>query len=195
MKEIKISPGNSKLGRIPNTSVIPVSDCKDGVPCKDKCYALKAWKQYPNVRSAWTNNSKLWRDDPYEARSSVIRQLKRMKKVKYFRIHVAGDFINQTHLDVWSSIARRFPAIKFRAFTKRFDLNYGFIPANLIIGFSMWPGCKDRPPKIYDNMPKAWVQDGTETRIPQYSILCMDDCNTCKVCWDNPPRHIHFDIH
>ena len=192
---IKISPGNSKLGNIPNTSVIPVTDCKDDVPCADKCYAMKAWKQYPNVRAAWTHNSEEWKKDPLEAAKSVVYQLRKKKNLKYFRIHVAGDFMDQTHLDMWSYIAKRLPSVKFRAFTKRFDLNYGFIPQNLLIGFSMWPGCKDEPPKMYNYIPRAWVQDGTETRIPKGSVECNDDCNECKICWDNPPKNLHFDIH
>lgn len=192
---IKISPGNSKLGSIPNTSVIPITDCRNDAPCHDKCYAMKAWKQYPNVRNAWRSNSDQWKRDGMAAAKSVVYQLRKKKSLPYFRIHVAGDFINQEHLDWWIYIARKLPDTKFKAFTKRWDLQYGFISQNLLIGFSMWPGWSEMPPKVYAHMPKAWVKDGIETRIPNASVLCSNDCTNCKICWDDPPDNLYFKIH
>jgi hypothetical protein len=190
--DIKLSVGNKKLGSIMNTSVVPVADCKRDAPCKKKCYALKAWRQYPNVRKAWSHNSQLWKTSPTEAANSVVRQLKAKRKpAKYFRINVAGDFINQTHLDAWKAIARICTETKFRAFTKRWDLDYQRSPTNLIIGWSMWPGCEDTAPEG----ARAWVQDGTETRIPRGAVECKNDCSICKVCWDNPPHDLWFHIH
>jgi hypothetical protein len=192
LTNITLSPGNSKLGRIPNTSVVPVLDCKIDAPCKDKCYALKAFHQYANVRNAWLRNSLIWRKYPIRAVESIINQLSRKQKpVKYFRIHVAGDFIYQKHLDGWKTIARFFPETKFRAFTKRFDLDYSDKPDNLFIGFSMWPGCEDTAPEGM----RVWVQDGTETRIPKSSFKCKNDCSKCKRCWDNPPKNLCLKMH
>jgi hypothetical protein len=158
---------------------------------------MKAWKQYPNVRAAWTHNSEQWKSDPLGSAKNIVAQLRAKKSLKYFRIHVAGDFMNQTHLDMWSYIAGRLPSVKFRAFTKRFDLNYGFCPQNLIIGFSIWPGCKDMPPKMYDDTHfKAWVQDGTEKRIPKNARECKDDCSVCKYCWEQDAKDdIYFKLH
>lgn len=59
---ICVSNGNSKLGSIPNISLIPGKDCGD-VPCKAQCYALKAWKQYPETRAAWKRNSRTAHDN------------------------------------------------------------------------------------------------------------------------------------
>jgi len=183
--EIKISPGNSKLGSIPNTSVIPVKDCGNCSSCKDSCYALKAWKQYPNVREAWTNNSELWHNFPFKATDSVIRWFRKRKKpVPYFRIHVAGDFIGQNHLDMWIHIAKMFPETQFKAFTKRFDLDYVYVPQNFNVGFSMWPGMP-KPIKQTPSVVFAWVQDGTETRIPSNAFRCLNDCSICKHCWES----------
>lgn len=189
---INLSPGNSKLGRIPNTSVVPVHDCKEDAPCKNKCYALKAWRQYPHVRRAWTENSIIWRTDPEQAVNSIITQLKNKRTpCKYFRINVAGDFIDQIHLNGWIKIAQTLPETKFRAFTKRWDLDYRNKPKNLIIGWSMWPGCKDTAP---DGV-RAWVQDGTETRIPKNAFKCNNDCSSCKFCWVNSGRDVWFKMH
>jgi hypothetical protein len=191
---IKISPGNSKLGSIMNTSVRPVLDCAKNVPCKKDCYALKAWKQYPATRQAWTHNSNEWTQDCTGSRDNIIHQLKAKKTPpKYFRIHVAGDFINQRHLDAWKYIASKCPETKFRAFTKRQELDYGDCPDNLMIGFSMWPGAKVTIPKHINFT--AWVQDGTEDRIPGDARLCKNDCSKCKYCWDVAVKDVYFKIH
>jgi len=52
---VKISNGNTKLGRIPNISLPPIKACGKDVPCKSDCYALKAYRQYPATRKAWMN--------------------------------------------------------------------------------------------------------------------------------------------
>jgi hypothetical protein len=127
-----------------------------------------------------------------QAANSIIRQLKNKRvPYRYFRINVAGDFINQNHLDGWIEIARACPETKFRAFTKRWDLDYRGKPDNLIIGWSMWPGCEDTAPAG----ARAWVQDGTEKRIPTTAVECKNDCSICKICWDNPPNDLWFHIH
>src|SRR5210317_1681177 len=95
--EVKISPKNSKLGKIPNVSTIPVKDCGDCDHCRSDCYALKAWRQYPAVRKAWGNNSKAFRQDSAAAVAQVTDYLLK-KKPRFFRIHVAGDFLDQTHV-------------------------------------------------------------------------------------------------
>jgi hypothetical protein len=60
-------------------------------------------------------------------------------------------------------VARAFPGIQFLAFTKMHHLDYSSAPKNLTVVFSMFPGM----PKPKANMPIAWVQDGTEKRIPE----------------------------
>jgi len=45
--KISISDKNSKLGKIPNISLTPIASCPNCSTCKSKCYALKAYRQYP----------------------------------------------------------------------------------------------------------------------------------------------------
>jgi len=189
---IKLSKGNAKLGGIYNTSVRPILDCKKNVPCRHKCYARKAWRQYPNVRAAWRHNSRAWKEDPIGSAKSVIRQLEGKSNITYFRIHVGGDFMDKQHLDMWKIIAHRLPSIKFLAFTKRYDLNYGFIPQNLKITFSMWPG--EAEPVTEYAFNKAWVQNGQESRIPLGAHKCPGSCTSCKHCWESD-RDVYFKIH
>jgi hypothetical protein len=190
---IKISYGNSKIGRIPNTSVRPVIDCARNVPCREKCYALKSWKMYPNVKVAWSANANLWKLDYVKAADSIVDQLHKMRKPpRYFRVHVAGDFMNQLHLNCWKYIALMCPQTTFMAFTKKFNLSYAGLPNNLVIRASMWPGWEDKAPK---RMSRGWVQDGTEGRIPNGAIECKGSCDVCHVCWDKPKQDVWFKIH
>ena len=74
-KEITISLANSKLGKIPNISGVPVKDCINCKECRKDCYALKAYNQYPAVRKAWLSNSKLIRhnlDKAYKDNHTIV---------------------------------------------------------------------------------------------------------------------------
>ena len=190
---VKISPKNSKLGKIPNISLIPIKDCGDCDHCKSDCYAVKAWRQYPNVRTAWKGNSQAFRNDPAAAMLEVHKYLEK-KNPRFFRIHVAGDFLNQAHVAVWIKCAESFPNTKFLAFTKMANLNYSDTPDNLTIIHSQWPG---RDVTSQQSGTRAWVQDGTETRIPADAIECPGHCDDCGLCWTLPNigRDVFFHSH
>lgn len=175
---IHISKGNSKVGKIPNISLIPVRDCGNCSACKDKCYALKAWVQYPGVRKAWGDNSEAFREFPLASCAEAYTYIKK-HNVPYFRIHVAGDFLNQRHLDSWGIIGFLTPDTQYMVNTKMFDLDYTLLPKNIHVRFSMWPG----QPIPESTLPKAWLDDGTDTRIPQDAIECSGYCDSCLECY------------
>jgi hypothetical protein len=196
-----ISKGNSKLGKIPNVSLIPIKDCKNCKFCSKDCYALKSWKMYPNARKAWTENSKLAHTNITMYFNNIIAFILK-DKPKYFRWHVAGDILNQIYLNRMILIAHCFPKTRFLCFTKRFDLdyqNYGFsypnIPNNLAIFFSMWSGMKK--PKKIKGINFTWCQDGTEKRIPKNAIYCQGNCSNCKTCWHLKDANVDvvFNLH
>jgi hypothetical protein len=78
------------------------------------------------------------------------------------------------HHRVWN------PSTIFLAFTKRYDLEYSEIPENLTIIFSMWPGVPDTAPRGF---PRAWMQDGTEDRVPDDALESPGICHNCGMCW------------
>ena len=190
-----ISNGNSKLGAIPNISLIPGRDCGD-VPCKRECYALKAWKQYRETRAAWTHNSKLAHGNPDRYFAQLSDYLTR-KSPAWFRWHVAGDILDQSYLDSMKSIAMQFPGTRFLAFTKRQDLYYSDLPSNLAIVFSMWPGWGSEEKARSSGLPIAWMQDSTEGRVPANAIECPGSCENCAMCWNlkRIGRDVVFDKH
>ena len=194
--QIAVSAGNSKLGAaIPNVSLIPIKDCGNCEQCRTDCYALKAWRQYKPTRAAWTRNSKAFRADPVAACQQIHDWLaKKRKRPEFFRIHVAGDFLNQSAVNAWSNLAADNADIKFLAFTKMHALDYSTIASNMTVVHSMWPGLADTAP---NGASRAWLQDGTETRIPQDAIHCPGNCADCGMCWELPSigRDVYFTIH
>ncbi len=176
--QIKISKGNSKIGKIPNISLVPIKDCGNCSYCREKCYARKAYRQYPNVRKNWDANSEAFRENVVEAMIMVSDYLTR-HPTDYFRIFVAGDFLNQQNVNAWSTLCMMHSKTDFMVNTKMFNLDYSYIPNNMHLRFSMWPG----QPNPNIKMARAWVQDGTEMRIPADAIDCSGSCEECLICY------------
>lgn len=188
---IHISLGNSKLKNIPNINLPPVISCPKGIPCaNEQCYALKSYRMYPNVRKAWDTNLQTYNSNPTKYFNLINDFLKKKKKVRRFRWHSSGDIQDQFYLDNMIDIANNFPKIKFLCFTKRHDLNYINIPLNLSIRISLWPGLN--VPNL--NLPKAWLDDGRETRLPNNGFQCLGSCSKCAYCW-NGKRDVIFKKH
>lgn len=179
MIKISISEGNTKMGSIPSVSLVPVLDCANCNECRKSCYALKAFRMYQATRDAYSRNSKLAHSDLDEYSRQVMGYIER-KRPKYFRWHVAGDILNQEHAEKIILIAVAFPGTKFLCFTKRHDLQFKGLPKNLTVVLSCWPGM---PLPKNRSLPRAYMQDGTEKRIPHGARECPGSCEDCKLCY------------
>ncbi len=191
MQLINISPGNTKLGSIPSISLLPGVDCGNCGHCIKSCYARKLCRLRPQVVRAWEKNSKLAR----EIQTLYFIQLcswLRWNHPEKFRFHVGGDILDQKYLDYMKRLARIFPGTRFLAFTKMFHLSYKGLPPNLRIRFSRWPG--DGRVRRKRGIPFAWMQDGTEKRMPKNSLLCGGGCEDCSLCWHDQ-RDVVFRKH
>ena len=186
---MKISKGNSKLGAIPNISLTPIKSCANCSSCRKDCYALKAYRQYPATRKAWDHNLAQARRDPDQYFHGVYQYI-RGKSPAFFRWHVSGDILSQGYLASMSAIADSCPGTTFLCFTKRHDLDYSRVPDNLVMRFSIWPGMA-LPKQAF---PFAWLQDGTETRIPKTAIKCPGSCENCKACFTST-KDVYFNKH
>lgn len=190
-----VSSSNSKIGKIGNVSLTPVKSCRNCAGCKAQCYAMKAYRQYTGTRASWDSNFELARTDR-AAYFAMVRSwiAKRKKPPRFFRWHVAGDILDQNYVTGMCDIARQFPETRFLAFTKRYDLNYSGRPGNLEVVFSAWPGM---PIKRARGIQVAWVQDGTENRIPDNAVLCTGNCEACGMCWDlaKSKHDVYFHLH
>jgi hypothetical protein len=107
-------------------------------------------------------------------------------KPRLFRWHVAGDILNSEYLHGMCRIAGANPRTHFLAFTKAFEIvnryeDHKAVPGNLVIVFSAWPGMTFLNPRSHR---VAWMQDGTETRVPEDAIECPGNCESCGMCYE-----------
>lgn len=183
-----ISPGNRKLGAIMNISTTPVLCCPKGVPCaREGCYALKAYRLYPATRKAWARNARIATTNSKSYFSQIARIIADQRPW-YFRWGVAGDILNIEYLHGMCEIAEHNLRTRFLAFTKAFDIvneyeNTVALPRNLALIFSAWPGMRIANPNAHRI---AWMQDGTEHRVPENAIRCPGNCETCGMCFELP---------
>lgn len=205
MLKVKLSKGNSKMGRVMSVSLPPVKSCGAALPCFKNCYARKIGRIRPVVDRAWESNWRLAMTD----RNSYFEQIRAALEKEFtplFRWHVAGDIPDFAYLYNMFLTAELFPDTKFLAFTKKYDLIRLHVkhPAptwlprsNLSIILSMWPGL-DVPPAVFKRFPKAWMRDkkDPDKRIPENAVTCDGGCEKCGLCWGMGPRdNIVFDKH
>ncbi len=183
---ITVSEGNTKTGAVASLSLPCFKTCAHDAPCLDDCYAWNNVCSFrPSVRKAWQKNLDSFIASPAKYMMALQNWLKK-RNPAFFRYNIGGDIPNALYLDIMGEIAKRFPDTKFLAFTKKYWLvehnrrAWGR-PDNLTIVFSAWPG---HPlPDYAKNYGIAWMQDGTEDRVPANAIQCPGMCDSCGMCW------------
>lgn len=192
---------NSKLKTIAAWNLLPVVTC-GGKKCPG-CYAVKNclchggdMEKNPCLK-AWAENTAFMfeceRNKDYTPFIEKMSEYLEKYDGAFFRIHASGDFFSVLYLAAWAEIVQRFPHIRFLAFTKQFrtleKYDAAYTPmwtvGNISVLLSMWPGVEI--PAGLSHYRRAWVQDGTETRIPKKAFHCPGDCSTCNagipICW------------
>lgn len=187
MSEVKISPGNSKLGSIPSVSLPSVITCIQ-CGCQAKCYAKRIENLRPNVAKAYAANYEILTTKPdiywREVEASIMMS-------RFFRFHVSGDIVDNVYLAHMIEIAERNPHCEILCFTKKYEivnqhLDFGgTIPKNLHIILSAWVGLEMVNPF---SLPEAHVRyrDGTTTARDD-AKECSGNCSECAItdggCW------------
>ena len=161
----------------------PDGSCPANAPCwNDGCSARRVLRLRPRPKASYAANLEFWRSDAkaFEASLSGWIGWRAPERFRYFAF---GDIPDEAFLAAMVRIATRFSKTKFLVFTKRHDMvGRNTYPENLRIRLSMWP----RWGRIGDNgYARAWLQDGTETRIPENAIECSKKCVDCFACWDS----------
>ena len=187
MANVKISPGNSKLGAIPSVSMPSIKTCRK-CDCQKKCYAHRLERIRKSVREAYQHNYEVLQENPdiywREVEAAVML-------ARFFRFHVSGDIINTDYLTHMVDIAARNKHCQILCFTKRYEIvnEYiglnGSLPNNLHMIFSGWVGLEMVNPFF---LPEAHVRyrDGSTTaRAGAHE--CGGNCSECAVteggCW------------
>ena len=208
----KMSHGNKKL--VPNDdvkfliwSLPPVETCpfRTGL-CERFCYAKKAWKQYPNVRAAWTRNYNATHAETFvsEMIDTIEHELNRpsVKAAKQLvvRIHESGDFYSKEYAEKWLKIASHFeniPKVKFMAYTKSVVFFHGErIPKNMTVRFSLWADTDAIQSNMADclGLPIYTAVETFTTETKKERCECVD-CGTCRKCWSGAIELLKCEIH
>lgn len=140
---------------------------------------MRLYKRNKDVTTAWSNNLRYLQEDRDGFFADILRAIHRRKRLSFFRWHVSGEIPDQDYFYRMAHVAVNAPDVHFLVFTKRHELDYTGCPSNLSVVASMWPGWGD----ANLHLPKFWVQDGFEWRIPPTARWCSGDCVTCRDCW------------
>ena len=105
-----LSPGNIKLGKMPNVSLPPVVTCNGcDEYCGKKCYSMKAYSMYPSVRNMWDKNLESAKTNMDQYFSQILAELQAKRKpVKFFRWPVA----NYSEAEILNDIRCKGPLYK-----------------------------------------------------------------------------------
>ncbi len=176
MEKLKFGKGNSKLDKSIYTFSLPAGhscpfayECKasadrntgkitDGDHQTFRCFAASAEATYPTVRKQrWHNYDLLKSKKTVEDMVDLIQE-SMPKKAEKIRIHVSGDFFNQSYFDAWIKVANLNPNVVFYAYTKsvRYWVNrISSIPDNMKLTSSV--GGKDDSIIDQEGLKKALV--------------------------------------
>lgn len=197
---LHISKGNSKTGAIPSFSLPSGKTCSD-IACKtcfqQGCYARKIERLRPVVRESYRANLLAIVESPQEAERELNSYFDLPNATRLFRIHVSGDFFSSDYIDMWLRVIRKHPNTQFLAFTKQADIikpHLQDLPSNLSLVWSAWPSVPV-PRDIRKKLPVAWMQDGTEKRVPKSAMECPGNCESCGRCWALNGKDVVFHKH
>ena len=161
-----------------NISMSPGKCCPRGVPCLGQgCYALKALRLYPGTRAAWRRNELLAKHHPNSYFKQIAEQVAQAKP-RLFRWHVAGDIFS---IDYLGGMCRSLSQ-STHALSGLYQELRGRQPIRSPRDSAIQPG--DHLLGLAGNevlqSPRshrvAWMQDGTETRVPEDAIECPGNC-------------------
>lgn len=107
----------------------------DGPLADYRCYQVNCESIYPSLRKlVWHNFDLLIGKTRDEMSALILASLP--PKAKIVRVHVGGDFFNETYFLSWCDVAKAQPAICFYAFTKSIPFwahLASHVPANMIL--------------------------------------------------------------
>ena len=187
-KYTALKRGNKKLGKnILNFNLPPIKSCMNAESCKKDCYAVKSYRMYPSVKNYQDIMQFFALNDLDTLQNKIESELSNPKKwfENVVRIHSSGDFITQDYLNMWINISKKFPHIKFYAYTKvNKILNFSNTPKNLNVINSFIPT------KQGDKLNFGKLDYVKKLRAESKGIICPPTrgknltCEECKYCFD-----------
>lgn len=136
---------------------------------KNKCYAYRDEKRYPNVLKYRIKQQKAF--NGLKPKDIAIELLKTILKynVKDIRFNESGDISNQRELDKIIAIAEYLYFIPIYGFSANKELDFSYLPNNLIINGSGF---------MVDNSFNVIAKNDKSN----YKHICKSDCTICNLC-------------
>lgn len=207
--KINMTNNNRKTGIACLNFAFPLCTCREDAPCKETCYANKGRQITCTVQGAYYRNLRLMNEDMDDLFEQIAFEIKHngLNMVRFFD---SGDIPNAEFFEKMCETIRRFPDVKFMAFTKKYEIVNEYlaqgntIPNNFNIMFSAW----DYTWKFDNpfNLPVAYVKFKDERLnpdIPKYALNCPSNgkkvgevtCSMCKACWNKKLKAVYFEEH
>ena len=197
---LKITASFTKTSKMPGLSYsLPAWECKtgwklaqiEGTPCFF-CYAKKGnYTRYPAIKAAQYRRLKAI-DHPDWVQAMAAR----IKKLKWFRWHDAGDVQSSKHMQDILEVCRLTPDTKHWLPTqeRQFLPAPEDVPANLVIRLSR--------SKIDGPVSKAWTHESSvvtkdSKSYGATSVLCPSSqqggkCLDCRQCWNKEIKNVSY---
>ena len=182
-----ISKGNHKIGKVMNSSLMPIMTCNHCKECKHYCYDIKACVQYASCLDSRIRNTVILLKDRDKYFDTIDKAMTRRRKNKYFRWHVAGDIIDFDYFDRMVQNARNHSDFVIWTYTKEYSIvnewiaqnGKGALPNNMHVMFSEWRGLEMVNPY---NMPEFRVvfKDDENKPNAKTNHYCPGNCDVCK---------------
>lgn len=198
---IFLSPGNTKLGHIPNFSITAIKTCPGHTNfCVKKCYGRKFEYLRKNCKSAYQLNHEISKKSNFH--DLMIKEINNIN-TKYFRIHgVSGDFYSSNYIKQWIKIVSSLPNVKFYSYTRSYRI-IKLLPyleelkklKNVTLFASV-----DNHINISE-IPKNWRIAWLETDNRKKGEFCIEQtkdikCEQCKYCFNGKKQgDVIFLIH
>lgn len=209
IKQIVISPNNTKLGKIPSFSLPAITSCPGATTwCAGKCYADKVARIYKNAAKSYETNfvaARSNKDFPLLLDTELATLYN--KGTRVFRMHVAGDFYDVKYIYDWVNIAKSNPGIMFYGYTRSWSVPNMLVHLealrclpNVILFASTDIATIGTAPKGWR---EAYAGDFPPLKVVKPKmIMCLEQagklptCDVCKLCF-NPKStvDIYFKTH
>ena len=200
--KMRLSSGNSKIGRVKNFSTLAILTCGNCGECKHFCYAVKDAIRFPEnvMRARAINTALLW-----YAPQELYLQFREYfgnprRRNRNFRFDVSGE-ISTRLLHMIVSIARDFPSYTIWMYTKMYAvvnryvarharalgiletagaaIRRAVIPSNLYIMFSKWDGVPMENPYQFPVFAVKMTAGNREPMEWSKMFHCPGDCQVC----------------
>lgn len=150
-----------------------------------QCYAVKAERQYPNVRAHRTRQAEFWKRSSAEEFVAAFN-VSRRRTTKALRFNESGGIAGQSDIQKIANIARALPDLTVYLYTSRVDLweagAFDCLPPGVTVngsGFMAHNAFRSRP----------------AGNIPKGAFVCGMDCRTCDVCSRRNGLDIFVELH